>query len=73
MHQSLGLCARCYGLATNRLKHSILKHSTLDPVPPELTENLTRKVKNAQQAIAAIAQGDTLKARDAKAKAKHKG
>jgi hypothetical protein len=52
MHQFLGLCQRCYGITINRLKASILKHSTLDPISPELTENLTQKVRSAKQVLA---------------------
>lgn len=54
-HQSLSLCARCYGLLHSQIKAGIVKHArNQDLSPAQLTANLTRSSDNARRILADI-------------------
>jgi len=53
IHQSLGLCLKCYSLVSNRLKSSILRRYVGGrPSPSDLAATHTRKAENARQILA---------------------
>ena len=52
-HQSLSLCARCYGLLHSQVKAGIVRHArNQDLSPAQLTANLTRSSDNAKRILA---------------------
>lgn len=53
IHQSLGLCLKCYGLVSNRLKSSIVRRYVGGrPSPTELAATHIHKAENARQILA---------------------
>ena len=53
IHQSLGLCLKCYGLVSNRLKSSIVRRYVGGrPSPTDLAATHIHKAENARQILA---------------------